>query len=161
MYKINTDTWKRYGEFKNEELVWSYTILRNVQVSVCLLCQNEDLRPPCIKSILNISRIQRIIGCVLHTFTIGVELGVASWQPPHPKNFRPTRNVCRPSRNLLTWMASMNFGGQKFQNFCLKAENFEKFLDFGFREGGGYSLYAVRPTRSHMNSTPMTFTICF
>ena len=33
---------------------------------------------------------------------IGVELGVASWQPPHPKNFRPTRNVCRPSRNLLT-----------------------------------------------------------
>ena len=49
----------------------------------------------------------------------------------------------------------MNFGGQKFQNFCLKAENFEKFLDFGFREGGGYSLYAVRPTRSHMNSTPM------
>ena len=86
---------------------------------------------------------------------IGVELGVASWQPPHPKNFRPTRNICRPSRNLLTWMASMNFGGQKFQNFCLKAENFEKFLDFGFRERGGYSFYAVRPTRSHMNSTPM------
>ena len=52
-------------------------------------------------------------------------------------------------------MASMNFGGQKFQKFCLKAENFEKFLDFGFREGGGYSLYVVRPTRSHMNSTPM------
>ena len=36
----------------------------------------------------------------------------------------------------------MNFGGQKFQNFRLKSENFEKFLDFAFREGEG-TLYAI------------------
>ena len=34
-------------------------------------------------------------------------------------------------------MANMNFGGQKFQDFCLKTENFERFLDFAFREEKG------------------------
>ena len=85
---------------------------------------------------------------------IGVELGVASWRPPHPKNFRPSRNFCRPSRNLLTWLASTNFGGQTFQKFFLK-QKILKIFRFCFYGVRGYSLYAVRPTRSHMNSTPV------
>ena len=48
---------------------------------------------------------------------IGVELGVASWQPPHPKNFRPSRNFCRPAEICLPDWPASTLAGKNFRIF--------------------------------------------